>query len=99
MSHKITLIYTYLTVEPITNQAGLWTFGIIILGGFVSLFYFVIRGGDKEEQSKTAAQEREKADLRVVHKEVDPKDKVVKLDEYEENLGGDYPNVSGTQNN
>lgn len=92
-------MYTYLSIEPPTNQAGLWTFGIIILLMVALGSYFIVRGGDKEEQSKEAAQEREKADLRVVHKEVDSNDKVVKLDEYENHLGGDYPSVGNNQSN
>lgn len=92
-------MYILLTVEPPTNQAGLWTFGIIILAAFCSLVWFLVMGGKKEEMSKEAAQEREKADLRVVHKEVDSNDKVVKLDEYENHLGGDYPSVGNNQSN
>jgi hypothetical protein len=65
-------MYILLTVEPRTNQAGLWTFGIIILAAFISLVWFLVMGGKKEEETKPHDK---------------PKGKVIRLDEHEAAIG------------
>lgn len=92
-------MYTLLTIEPPTNPAGLWTFGILVVSALVLAIWFIVHGGKKEEESREEAQEREQNELRVVHKNPEPDKKVMKLDEHETAIGGDYPNVSGDQKN
>jgi|HubBroStandDraft_3_1064219.scaffolds.fasta_scaffold90859_2 hypothetical protein len=92
-------MYILLNIEPPSSVAGMWTFGTLMIAFLVLAIWFIVHGGKKEEESMEAQQEREKADLRVVHKEVEPNKKVVSLDEHENAIGGDYPSVGNNQSN
>jgi len=72
-------MYNLLTAEPVTNTAGVWVFGSILFFASFSFVMSIVFGGKKEEESREAANNRERKEwtrMRAIRPD-DPEDAII----------------------